>query len=222
MPHTLREALEGLITDNEFLRPVMTAAKLCGKKASFNGDKLKVDGHSYGVDDIPNLPSHLNPEKACTKRTNDVMVFFGKHSPLSNFHECSLTLDGAQYTGVEQRYQQKKAEWAKNDKLAQQIISAKYPAKQKYLGDKVKVDDETWKTTGLIEMFNAVKAKFVQNDKLKQYLLATGSLSLREASTDSFWCIGSTLQNPQSLDAGIWTGNNHLGKILMRVRYELK
>jgi glutamine synthetase len=25
MPHTLREALEGLIADNEFLRPVMTA-----------------------------------------------------------------------------------------------------------------------------------------------------------------------------------------------------
>ncbi|KAK2141558.1 hypothetical protein LSH36_1080g00015 [Paralvinella palmiformis] len=187
-----------------------------------NGDKLKVDVNSCGVDDIPNLPSHLNPEKACTKRTNDVMVFFGKHSPLSNFLECSLTLDGAQYTGVEQRYQQKKAEWAKNDKLAQQIISATYPAKQKYLGDKVKVDDETWKTIGLIEMFNAVKAKFVQNDKLKKYLLATGSLSLGEASTDSFWGIGSTLQNPQSLDAAIWTGNNHLGKILMRVRYELK
>ncbi|KAK2146727.1 hypothetical protein LSH36_587g00000 [Paralvinella palmiformis] len=147
------------------LRPVMTAAELCGKKASFNGDKLKVDGHSYGVDDIPNLPSHLNPETACTKRTNDVM---------------------------------------------------------KYIGDKVKADDETWKTTRLIEMHNAVKAKFVQNDKLKEYLLATGSLSLGEASTDSFWGIGSTLQNPQSLDAGIWAGNNYLGKILMRVRYELK
>ncbi|KAK2139571.1 hypothetical protein LSH36_1715g00000 [Paralvinella palmiformis] len=130
------------------LRPVMTAAKLCGKNASFNGDKLKVDGHSYGMDDIPNLPSHLNQEKACTKRTNYVIIFFGKHSPLSNLHECSLTLDGAQYTGVEQRYQQKKAEWARNDKLAQQIISTTFPARQKYLGDKVKVDDEAWKTTG--------------------------------------------------------------------------
>ncbi|KAK2147900.1 hypothetical protein LSH36_530g03016 [Paralvinella palmiformis] len=139
---------------------VMTAAKLCGKNAPFNGDKLKVDGHSYGVDDIPNLPSHLNPEKACTKRTNYVIIFFGKHSPLSNFHECSLTHDGAQYTGVEQRYQQKKAERARNDKLAQQIISTTFPARQKYLGDKVKVDDETWKTTGLIEMYNAVKAKY--------------------------------------------------------------
>ena len=114
------------------------------------------------------------------------MLFFDKHSPLSNFQECSLTIDGFQYTGVEQRYQQKKAEWAKNDKLAQQIISAIYPTRQKYLGDKVKVDDETWKTTRLIEMYNAVKAKFVQNDKLKEYLLATSSLSLEEASTDSF------------------------------------
>jgi len=110
----------------------------------------------------------------------------------------------------------------KNDKLAQQIISATFPAKQKYLGDKVKVDEETWKKTRLIEMYNAGKAKYVQNDKLKEYLLATGSLSLGEASTDSFWGIGSTLQNPQSLDAAIWAGNNHLGKILIRVRYELK
>ena len=161
-------------------RPVMTAAKLCGKKASFNGDKLKVDGHSYGVYDIPNLPSHLNPEKACTKSTNGVMLFLGKHSPLPNFHEYSLTIDGFQYTGVEQRYQQKKAECSKKEKLEQQFISPTYPVRQKYLGNKVKVDDETWKTAGLVEMCNAVKAKFVQNDKLKEYLLAI------EASTDSF------------------------------------
>jgi ribA/ribD-fused uncharacterized protein len=156
------------------------AVLLVHKKAYFNGDKLKVDGVLYGVDDIPNLPSHLNPEKACTKRSDDVVLFFGKHSPLSNFHECSLTLDGFKYTGVEQRYQQKKAEWAKNDNLAQQILSATYPARQKYLGDKAKMDDATWKTTGLIEMFNAVKAKFVQNEQLKEYLLATDRLPLGE------------------------------------------
>jgi len=112
------------------------------------------------------------------------MLFFDKNSPLSNFQECSLTIDGFQYTGVEQKYQQKKAEWAKHDKLAPQIISVK-----------VKVDDETWKTSGLIEMYNAVKTKFVQNDKLKEYLLATGSLSLGEASMDGVWGIGSSLQN---------------------------
>jgi len=142
--YVIREDLpESYVKARGQLRPVMTAAKLCGKKASFNGDKLKVDGRSYGVDDILNLPSHLNP-------------------------------------------------------------------------------DETWKTTGLVEMYNSVKAKFVQNDKLKEYLLATGCLSLGEAFTDSFCRIGSTLQNPQSLDAEIWAGNNYLGKILMRVRYELK
>ena len=106
--------------------------------------------------------------------------------------------------------------------MAQQILSATYPARQKYLGDKLKLDDTTLQTTGLIEMYNAVKAKFVQNANLKEYLLATGRLTLGEASTDSFWGIGSTLQNPQSLDTGIWAGKNNLGEILMRVRSELK
>ncbi len=71
-------------------------------------------------------------------------------------------------------------------------------------------------------MFKAVKGKFTQNVELKEYLLATDNLSLGEASTNMFWGIGSTLNNPQSLDAGTWTGNNNLGLILMRVRSQLK
>ncbi len=133
-----------------------------------------------------------------------------------------MTIDGHTYTSAEQYYQQKKAEENQNDSLAQQILSTNDPARQKFLGNKTKLDDQVWRATGLVEMYRAFKAKFDQNPHLKAYLLATNNLPLGEASSNMFWGIGSTLQNPQSLVAGSWTGNNNLGHILMRVRSELK
>ena len=55
--------------------------------------------------------------------------------------------------------------------------------------------------------------KFTQNEDLKQLLLATGDLGLEEGNTwhDTFW----------GVDAKTREGENHLGRILMRVREEL-
>ncbi len=71
-------------------------------------------------------------------------------------------------------------------------------------------------------MYKAVKAKFGQNDNLKQSLVEIGDCLLGEASRDPYWGIGSTLNNPQSTITHMWTGNNELGTILMKVRDELK
>ena len=86
------------------LRPIMIAAQ---QKAMFIGDKLKVDDKIYEVGDINHLPPHLEPTNVCTQKT-DMVLFFGKHSPLSNMHMCSITLDGQDNSSVEQYYQQQK------------------------------------------------------------------------------------------------------------------
>ena len=55
--------------------------------------------------------------------------------------------------------------------------------------------------------------QLTQNEDLKQLLLATGDLVLEEGNTwhDTFW----------GVDARTREGENHLGRILMRVRGEL-
>ena len=63
-------------------------------------------------------------------------------------------------------------------------------------------------------MEEIVRAKFSQNPKLKAELLATGEAQLIEGNTwnDRYW----------GVDVRSGIGKNHLGKILMKVRSELK
>jgi len=63
-------------------------------------------------------------------------------------------------------------------------------------------------------MEEIVRAKFTQNECLREMLLATGDAVLEEGNTwnDTFW--GVHLKNGQ--------GQNHLGRILMKVREELR
>ena len=59
-----------------------------------------------------------------------------------------------------------------------------------------------------------VRAKVTQNQDMKQQLLATGNLVLEEGNGwhDTFW----------GVDLKTGEGENHLGRILMQVREELR
>ena len=63
-------------------------------------------------------------------------------------------------------------------------------------------------------MEDIVRAKFTQNQDMKQQLLATGNLVLVEGNGwhDTFW----------GVDLKTGEGENHLGRILMQVREELR
>ena len=63
-------------------------------------------------------------------------------------------------------------------------------------------------------MEEIVRAKFTQNPKLKEQLLSTGDAILIERNTwnDRYW----------GVDIRSGVGKNHLGKILMKIRSELK
>ncbi|KAF8123114.1 DUF1768-domain-containing protein [Boletus edulis] len=69
-----------------------------------------------------------------------------------------------------------------------------------------------WSQVHISKMETAVKLKFTQHRDLKQMLLDTGDAELLEDSPrDWFWGIGAD-----------GTGNNELGKMLMRLRDELR
>ena len=68
-----------------------------------------------------------------------------------------------------------------------------------------------------------MKAKFEQNKHILSELFATENTELVEASPyDTIWGIGRSMNDPLALDKESWKGTNLLGKILTKVRDELR
>lgn len=133
--------------------------------------------------------------------------FTGKYFFLSNFAPSLLTVDEITYPTVEHAFQAMKtldpAERA-------QIAAVATPAAAKWAGRKVALRED-WEQVKVEIMEELVRQKF-SDPAYADQLRATGEEELVEGNTwnDRFWgvCRGQ--------------GQNHLGKILMRVREELR
>jgi ribA/ribD-fused uncharacterized protein len=144
--------------------------------------------------------------------TDKIAQFQGKNRWLSNFWNAPQEIAGQTYINNEQWYVMNKCE-----NLHDQIMSATKPGQIKGTGRRCKMR-ENWDNVKLAVMKVGLNAKFTQNDDLKQKLLDTGDAILEEGNTwgDSFWGIN---KNP---DRGPLGGQNHLGKLLMELRDELR
>ena len=143
--------------------------------------------------------------------------FQGHWRFLSNFYPCKIS-DGIEYPSVEHYYVAMKVD-------DDQLINGKYytpsdfremiskvesPAIVKKIGKLVKVRKD-WGSKKIHIMNWAVREKF-KNKELSEMLLSTGDVELIEGNTwgDTFWGVCNN------------KGKNHLGKILMEVRRELR
>ena len=135
--------------------------------------------------------------------------FRGKYVFLSNFWEIPVTYQGLTYGSNEAAFQAQKC-MTEEERLP---FTEMRPAMSKKAGRRVQLRAD-WEDVKLSIMEDIVRAKFTQNEDLKQLLLATGDLVLEEGNTwhDTFW----------GVDVKTREGENHLGRILMRVRQELR
>lgn len=140
---------------------------------------------------------------------NKIGSFFGEYRFLSNFWEAPVTYEGITYTNNEAAFQAQKC-IVPEEKTHFITMS---PQRAKSRGRKVALRPD-WEEVKLVLMEEIVRAKFTQNPDLKEKLLATGDMILEEGNKwgDTFWGV--------SLRTG--RGNNHLGRILMKVRDELR
>ena len=131
--------------------------------------------------------------------------FRGKYYFLSNFYEAPVTWNGLTYLNNEAAFQSAKTF---SDR---ECFTNLDPSSAKKLGRKVQLRND-WENVKDNVMYEICKAKFSQNAELKNKLLATGDEHLEEGNTwgDKIW---GTVN-------GI--GENRLGKILMKIREELK
>jgi N-glycosidase YbiA len=144
--------------------------------------------------------------------------FEGKYRFLSNFYPCEIYHKGITYPSVEHFYVASKVNddqlingiyYTKAD-FKEMISKIDSPAIAKKIGQKVKIRSD-WNDIRLDIMKWAVTEKF-KNEELSDLLLSTDDKELIEGNywNDTFWgiCNGK--------------GKNNLGKILMKVRWEIR
>ena len=203
------------------LLPIMKQARSLDHYAYLREDKLIIDRAVYNVDNLHTLPRDIDPANTATVQHGNVTAFYGGHSPLSNFHECKIVIDGKRYNSVEHYFQLQKCLFAEDEDATKRVHAAKSPLQSKRVGDSLTVDLDEWMPRARDVMHKAMKAKFTQNARAKNYLMKTGDSVLAEATTSKLWGSGLRLNDAKNGDQNEWKGRNEAGQILMAVRNEL-
>ena len=139
--------------------------------------------------------------------TEAITSFSGRHRFLSNFWPAHVMFAHVVFPTVEHAYQA-----AKSDKPADHIrICGLLTAGQAKRAGRMLKARSDFAAMKLFSMSDLIRQKF-ENPHLRTFLLATGDAVLVEGNTwgDMYWgtCDG--------------VGENHLGKILMKVRADLR
>ena len=139
-----------------------------------------------------------------------IMSFRGEYSFLSNFYEGKVfTYKGLKFNNTEAPFHAEKC-WSRAKEF--EMIR---PLQSKRLGRRVLMRKD-WEQIKDRVMYDVCYAKFTQDPVLKAKLLATGNRELVEGNTHGDRCWGMTCSN------GVWIGENRLGKVLMKLREDLR
>lgn len=143
----------------------------------------------------------------------------------SNFTRTpNLQYKGNIFQTTEQAFMWAKANGFRDHETACKILAENNPAKAKILGREVKPFSHIyWDLNKEFLMYEVNLAKYSQFEDYRKILLATGDKELVEVNgKDTVWGIGLYANDPRIHDPEQWKGQNLLGKVLMKVREELK
>jgi N-glycosidase YbiA len=133
-----------------------------------------------------------------------------EYGVFSNFSPHGVELNGAWWPTVEHYFQARKFH---DENHREEIRRAETPMQAKKLGQSREVPLRVdWEEIKDEVMFEACLAKFRTHEEAKNLLLSTGDEEIVEDSpNDYYWGCGKD-----------GTGKNMLGKVLMRVRAEIR
>lgn len=139
--------------------------------------------------------------------TDKISQFQGAHRWLSNFWQVPILFEGFIYASVEHAYVAAKTT---DPAVREQVRCVTNPGSVKRFGRKIDVRPD-WDEIRLATMEQLVRAKFADK-RLRALLISTGVAHIEEGNHwgDTFW--GVDLRG---------NGENHLGKIIMKIRAEI-
>lgn len=218
LPKQLRE-------DLQILYRVQRAALKSDKyqTAEVKNYKLYLDGEDFSAWELESLPFSFRPSTLATRNDDHTLVFYSKHSPLSNHHPSPFEVRGRSYATMEQFLAYKKAKLSGNKILINRALLAVDPVEAKVILNTLRSDhQEEWKK-GISDLaMEGLQAKFRQNKPLADFLCSTGNRTLGEASKNQQWGVGFTLDDNEVLDKSKWNKQgNLLGRLLMKIRNQM-
>ena len=145
----------------------------------------------------------------------DIVCF---HNPneengyLSNWYASDFSINGINFSSMEQYMMFKKADCFKDHSIAQKILDTNDVAVIKLLGRQVAgYDDNIWNGMRQIIVYEGLLQKFSQNQQLKDKLKSTKSAILAECAVkDQIWGIGLSMNDPKRMDINQWRGKREL------------
>ncbi len=204
---------ERLIRENEFLSRNRDAFSFMTAPEGLDGISSSAvrEGIKNGRDAVAGMLHPVVSELLWQHNAPDAPIrcFDGEFSFLSNFYEAPVTYGGLTYPTGESAYQAQKT----LSEEEREKFTTVPPGKAKRLGNKVTLRQD-WDEVKLGLMEEIVRAKFSQHPDLAERLLATQDREIVEGTVwhDIYW----------GIDLTTGQGENHLGKILMQIRGELK
>lgn len=143
---------------------------------------------------------------------------------MSNWYLSEFTVDDIKFSSMEQYMMYEKALLFQDQEAAEKILQTDNVADIKALGRSVQhFDDKIWIEVREEIVYKGVREKFRQNPELAENLEKTGEEIIAECAVkDRIWGIGLSMKDENRHCIDRWRGQNLLGKILMRVREEIK
>ena len=200
----------------EDLRAVALLCQVKNIQHRLHSDSIVVNGRKFTEHQIDQLLEGLKIEDAKTLSTGKGILFQSRHSFLSSFYEAPFIYNKIIHKTPEHAYNYVRAEMGGRPDIAQLIQGASTAIEAKRLG-KLVPETKEFKDfkKQLMEILHY--EKFFQNPELQLKLVKTGDVKLLEATADDFFGIGKHL-NSRLLKDLTWTGSNHLGEILEKIR----
>ena len=120
----------------------------------------------------------------------------------------------------------RKAGYFGDDETYSKILSTNTPEEAKKLGRQVKgFVDEEWAVVRENIMYDIVYEKFAQNKNLRDFLLSEefkNKIFVEGSPFDGVWGVKIDYRNDIIDDESNWNGTNLLGKVLEKVRLNLR
>jgi len=177
-----------------------------------------MQGYLNDFDTLAKEAKTMDNPSARSKNTVSFFKCWDRNGILSNFSPHRIQVDGVDYATVEHFYQsQKLAGVPGSESLVESITNAKSPEEAAFIGRRAERETpdlvrSDWNEVKVAVMEQGLMRKFSSDGNARKALVATGNKLIVESSPhDYFWGIGYNR-----------AGQNWLGRLLMKVRDELR
>ena len=207
--------------NRDTLRPILKLEKSLQDfrdKSKLINNRLIVNGVTYTVHNLHQLPTELAPYKATQKVNDSTIGFTGELSPWSNFHKSPFVLNGIKFNTVEHWIQYTKSKLLGDELTSVSILNCKTARDAKRLGYKIQgYDPKIWYEKGFDLCKPGIKAKFNLNPTLLKMLTTTSPKLLVEGSSDKIWGTGIPLKDTDALNREKWYNTGWLSTMLIDI-----